>query len=442
MAVCASARSEEWPVVDWLDDCLERLISGESLNVVGLDGSGRSTSLKRIASSLDPDDWITLSWSVHDLKSMSRREVRAAVDGLSDPNRIPVLLIDDFGQNLLTDDGPWLERMLFSKVHESSDDSRPSLRCVVATHPRDREIVGPGSALRERCRQLAPAAGEFTEDTLADFGCVHSDELVALTGGNAHLLAPGGRTPEERRGVIRPVAQRHVPRWVGQLDQSHQARLATILKRPSPARWRVEDADPVLSPLVVRSTTNSGSVCLAPECIDTGEVQTLLVGEPWPRFSVDASARRMAARCGNEPSPIWVDNYLSDFSQLDSVALVRLLAVWIDLLPTLDHVRILSRNWVGGERVYASTIVQSLEDAGMTDEIGSRIEWRIYDQRNSVNLHRRELLLPRRGTAFTLPPAQIIVGQTDPGNETDAATPLVSSSATSAAWNDAVKVLP
>ena len=136
--------------MDWTDTCVDYLIGGESLNIVGLSGSGRSRGLHMIIEALDPSNWKSLIWTANDLATMTRREMSSVVEGLAGSSRIPVLFIDDYGEFLMERDGPWLERLLFGRVFEGAVDERTSLRCVVVTHPRDREIVSPGSGLRER----------------------------------------------------------------------------------------------------------------------------------------------------------------------------------------------------------------------------------------------------------------------------------------------------
>jgi hypothetical protein len=67
----------------------------------------------------------------------------------------------------------------------------------------------------------------------------------------------------------------------------------------------------------------------------------------------------------------------------------------------------------------------------------ARIDWRLYDQRHSENLHNRQLLLPGRTTAFELPPATVIVGQYPVGNESDSEMLVRDHSAVRDAWSTA-----
>lgn len=273
------------------------------------------------------------------------------------------------------------------------------------------------------------------------FGCQDVAELHGLTGGNAHLLAAQGGTAAERLGQLRVAGRMRLPYWVGQLDAGHQQRLAAILSRPSPARWKRDDADPVLTPMVLQEGEDDDLRCRTPACIRSDDVLPLLIGQPWPERDPAGSARRFAARCGTEPTPIWADNFLSDTQQLDFSLLVPMIHDVLDLLPKLTRLRLLSRDWVDQRRVYALDILNALGAARLRPDAQARIEWRLYDQRAAGNLHRRELLLPRRGSAFTLPPAQIVVGQAGAGNETDAATSIASSSATLAVWKHARPVV-
>ena len=440
-ASSGSARSSEKPVVGWTDDCIDHLIGGGALNLVGLDGSGRSRGLRMIADALDPSDWTYLVWSPSTLATLQRREVNAAIDVLCRDDRYPVLLIDDFGEILMASIGPWLERVLFSRVVEASSHDRPSLRCVVVTHPRDREIVGPGSGLRERARYVHPPPKDPTGQELADFGCTNAQELGLLTGHNRHLLAVSGETPNARRGIAKSRAQEWLPRWVGQLDTGHQSRLGVILGRERPPQWRQDDADPSLTPIVVAKRSESPARCAISECIAAEDLRQLLIGQPWPERDSTAAARRFSARCGNDPTPLWVDNYLSDTSLLDYSRLVEFLQLILTYLPTVACIRILSRNWVDGRRVYASDILSALQQAGISQEHERRLRWRLYDQRAGVNLHRRELILSTRRAAFSLPPARIVIGQDVASNETDAAVAFASSTPASTAWKNGVTVV-
>ena len=237
--------------MDWTETCLYHLIGGGSLNLVGLDGSGRSRGLRMIAAAFDPCDWAPQFWSPSDLATLERREIHSAIDLLAHSSRIPVLLIDDFGEFLMARNGPWLERLLFSKVFGAAAGDYPSLRCVVVTHPRDREIVGPGSGLRERARHMHPPEWTSTAQEIARFGCTNAEDLLLFTGYNSKLLGVSGHSPDARRGVVRSTARKMLPSWIGQLDASHQKRLGAILSREKPPRWRHDDADPSLTPLVL-----------------------------------------------------------------------------------------------------------------------------------------------------------------------------------------------
>ena len=436
-----SARSNEKPVVDWTDDCVDHLIGGGSLNLVGLDGSGRSSGLRMIADALDPSDWTHLVWSPSDLATMRRREVSAAIDALCNDDRYPAILIDDFGELLMASIGPWLERMLFSRVFEASSHDRPSLRCVVVTHPRDHEIVGPGSGLRERARYIHPPTRDPTAQELADFGCTNAEELLLLTGHNHHLLAVSGETPDARRHLAKSKAKEWLPRWLGQLDTGHQSRLGAILDRRHPPQWRHDDADPSLTPVVTATRSDNPPRCAVTGSIAVEDLRQLLVGQPWPERDLEASANRFTARCGTDPTPLWVDNYLSDTSLLDFSKLVEFLEMILSSLPRVACIRVLSRNWVDGRGVCTSDILTALRQAGISQKHESRLHWRLYDQRNDVNLHRRELILSTRRAAFSLPPARIVIGQDVASNETDAAVAFATTAPASAAWKSGVTVV-
>ena len=429
--------------MNWTDECLDHLIGGDCLNIVGLDGSGRSNGLRIIAEALaqDPSDWTCQIWSPNDIASMDRRGIISKIDALYQTDKIPVLLIDDFGDILMSADGLWLERILFSRVFEATEDYQSSMRCVVVTHPRDREIIGPGSGLRERARHIYPLPITPTKQEMADFGCANAEELLLLTGNNNHLLNVGGSTPNTRRGNAHSTARKRLHRWVGQLDIGHQNRLDTILNRSQPPLWHSDDADPLLTPIVVPKRTESLDRCAVMECLEVEEVSQLLVGMPWPDHDLHTAAGRFCARCGNDPSPLWVDNYLSDTWQLDFDMLLKFLDIVLSNLPRVNSIRLLSRNWVGGQRVRASEILDALKKAEITPELERRIQWRLYDQRSDVNLHRRELILNSRRSSFSLPPVRIIIGQDAASNETDAAVAFISSKSAYEAWKNGTVVL-
>lgn len=89
----------------------------------------------------------------------------------------------------------------------------------------------------------------------------------------------------------------------------------------------------------------------------------------------------------------------------------------------------------------AADILAALQKAGISPERKSRLRWRLYDQRDDANLHRRELILNSRRTSFSLPSARIIIGQDPASNETDAAVAFTSSASTYAAWKNGIKVI-
>ena len=430
---------EEKPVVDWLKTNVDYLIGGDSLNLVGLDGSGRSLALRAIAEALNPSDWTPRVWTPRDLTAMKRREIRGAIDSLYHPDRIPVLLVDDFGEFLMTREGRWVEQLLFSKASEAAPDDRPPLRCVVVTHPRDDEIVGLGSGLRERARAVHPPAKTPTDQEIAPFGCSNAEELLLLTGYNKHLLNVSGATPDARRGAVRSKARELLPGWVGQLGARHQKRLGAILSQTGSSKWQQNNADPSLLPLVVPKRSESSIRCTIAECVQSNDIEELLIGHPWPDRDMRAAVNRFRARCGNDPNPLWVDNFLSD-TRLDFARLVEFLRMILLRLPSATRIRILSRDWVG-KRVHPADILSALQQAGMSAELEERLHWRLYDQRDNTNLHRRELILSTRLVAFNLPPARIIIGQDSAGNETDGEVEFSSTKVASEAWEQGIDVV-
>ena len=73
-----------------------------------------------------------------------------------------------------------------------------------------------------------------------------------------------------------------------------------------------------------------------------------------------AAARRFGARCGNDPAPLWVDNYLSDPNRMDPAEFVKFLQLVLSILPMASGIRVLSRNWVDGHRVSGTDILTAL----------------------------------------------------------------------------------
>ena len=109
--------------------------------------------------------------------------------------------------------------------------------------------------------------------------------------------------------------------------------------------------------------------------------------------------------------------------------------------PETANIRLLSRSWRGGHRVYAADIVTALREAGSSPELEARLHWRLYDQRYFGNLHGRELILGTRRTTFRLPPARIVIGEVATGNKTDAEVAFSSSASTFKAWESGITVI-
>lgn len=424
----------------WASDCVDHLIAGDSLNVVGLSGSGRSRGLESIANLLKDIDVNTLLWRPNDVIDMTNRNMFRAISEFAQSAHYTALLIDDFGELLMTRRGRKLENYLFGEIYSRESNCKNSFVCVVVTHPRDREIIGPGSGLRERSRVAIAPGCQLGPLSFSDFGCTDVHDLIRLTGHNCHLLHTTAPNPSVRLRSIRTIAHRWLPRWIGQLDEAHQRRLSAILSRARPPRWRSDDADPVLMPLVVRDTSVNPAICSAMSCVQTDSIRTLLIGEPWPDRDFSSASRRFAARCGTDPNPLWVDNFLSDTTQLDYSKLVSFLDNVLGLLGSDVTLRILSRNWVNGRTVIPTQVLAELTGAGIKPSHKKRLEWRIYDRRHGVNLHRRELILGRRRVSFSLPPAQTVIGQSPSGNETDSSVSFASSSSSLDAWKKATPV--
>ena len=360
-------------------------------------------------------------------------EVAADLRRLKGSGLIPVLLIDDFGDLLVTTRGKRLEQLLFTLVNDSDPDAE-SLRCVLVTTPRDRNIEVPGSGLRERCKTVSPRRWRVAPELAGHFGYSDDQQFLDFCGGT-HLLAPARRgDPASDRGIAMQRARTVAVAWVGQLREEHHRRLGDILSRPaaSPSTWRSAGIDEALVPMVIGSQNGR---CHVPDVLRHADLNDLLLSEHWPNRNASASARRFVARCANEPTPRWIDNFLSDTAWLDARKLARFLSEVLQALGgrTLE---VLSRRQIGDAAVDPADLATALRAAGVTADQETRLNWRIYDSRVG-NLHDRQLLLPGRTEAFKLPPATVIVGQAQAGNESDAELPVRNHDAVRTAWASA-----
>lgn len=414
------------------------LLEGHSLNIVGLPGSGRTEALIEVESVLqaDPAVWSCTRWNHAEVLAKSDTELLEDLRSLKATEGVPVLLIDDFGELLVTARGKKLEQRLFTLVNDSNPDAE-TLRCVLVTTPRDRNIEVPGSGLRERCKTVFPRRWRVAPEVAGRFGCSDDQQLLAFCGGT-HLLAPTReREPASERGIAMQVARSAAVTWIGQLRDEHHRRLGDILSRPpaTPSTWRAGDIDEALVPMII--STAEGK-CHLVDALRNADIPDLLSSEHWPSKNPAASVRRFVARCANEPKPRWIDNFLSDTSWLSPTKLARFLS---EVLEALDGrtLEILSRRQVGDTTVEPSDLAAALRSAGITPDQESRLDWRMYDVQRG-NLHDRQLLLPGRTEAFKLPPATVIVGQTQAGNESDAELPVRNHDAVRAAWSSASSI--
>ncbi|MBK8332670.1 MAG: hypothetical protein IPL07_09870 [Acidimicrobiaceae bacterium] len=202
--------------------------------------------------------------------------------------------------------------------------------------------------------------------------------------------------PSER-GIAMQRARDLAVAWAGQLRNEHHRRLGDIISRPStsPSNWRTSGIDEALVPMVIATAEGK---CRVVEALRRADLSDLLASEHWPSKQPEASVRRFLARCGNEPKPRWIDNFLSDIHHLDVSRLARFL---VGVLQGLEGrtLEVLSRSQVGEDRVDTADLVAALRAGGIRPEDERRIDWRIYDKR-AGNLHDRQLLLPGRTEAF------------------------------------------
>lgn len=430
----------------WVDRCIDHLILGDSINLTGLAGSGRSLALTKIIEQLDKSDWNLLQLSSAELRDMSRRDIESRLDSLSVTEKFPVLVIDDYGELIFSPQRRWIDSMLYARITSHTDVDHERLRCVVVTRPRDTRMITPdGSNLLEHAQSVTPEMDNGTQQLAERFGCDDVDGLLRLTGGNAHLRNVEGDTPQERRRNARSAAEQWLPTWIGQLNEEHQRRLADILERASPARWSSQEADPILAPLVVPLQMGEALRCHLLESIERQDVLSLLMGQPWPYGDVTTAVRRFSARCGDDQAPLWVDNFLSDLTGSGWNRLVDFLVSLADILGPDCHIKILSRNWVHGKGLIAPRDIKSaLRGAGLPPSPTPRIDWRIYDRKVlRGDLHERQLIVRAQNAVFKLPPANHIlgIGSTPSVNEHDALIAVATSKSALEAWENAQIVL-
>jgi hypothetical protein len=424
--------------MSWASQIEGWLLEGHSINIVGLSGSGRTSALDQVQAVLEADRslWSSIRWSNAEIVDWTDAKLVAELQSLKSTERIPVVLIDDFGELLVGPAGKRLEQKLFTLVNEANGDCE-TLRCVLVTAPRDRNIQVPGSGLRERCKTVFPPPDHVADEVVGRFGCVNTSELRAFCGGS-QLLAPARRAlAAEERGRAMQQAVAAVVTWSGQLRGEHHRRLGEVLARPkaTPSTWREGGIDEALDPMVIRD--GSGK-CHVVDAVRSSRISELLITERWPSKNTDASARRFVARCGNEPAPRWIDNFLSDTGWLQPSLLVRFLS---SVLLSLGGrpLEILSRVQVSKSAIDPAQVAADLRTAGITPAQEKLLRWRMYDSKPG-NLHDRQLLLPGRTEAFKLPPATVIVGQALPGNESDAELLVQDHSAAKAAWSTATPI--
>ena len=378
----------------------------------------------------EPDLWMPLLWTGEDVRQQSDQELAAALSKLTTATAAPVLLVDDFGDLLTTTQGKRLEQKLFAMVNSGNSDVE-ALRCVLVTAPRDRNIQVPGSALRERCKVAFPPRRNDPR-TDGRFGLSSEAEIRDFCGGT-HLLAPGGVSePNAERGIALRLGKENATRWVGQLRMDHHQRLSDIARRPSssPSSWRTGQLDEALVPMVIE---DADAKCHLIDAVLPEHLLGVLVTEQWPDRSPYVSIERFIARCSNEPNPRWIDNFLSDNSVLKISNVAFFLSKVLDALGGRT-LQILSRSPIGDIGSTPAQLARALRSAGITPDEEERIEWRMYDKRDVGNLHDRQLLLPGRTEAFKLPPATVVVGQSPPGNESDAELPVRDHASAKQAW--------
>lgn len=423
-------------LVNWIEHCLNLLVEGKSINICALDGSGRTNSLEQLKERLSSEKWPLLYWDSAKFREISLERAATEINALIEQRGCPVLLIDDYGSGLLSQQGKRLEETLFKRAYAPSVDME-ALRCIVVTHPRDTEIKTELSGLLERAERVHPENPSVSARAASAFGLTDVESLRRMSGANSHLLSANGQTPRERLRILRSTAQRLLPQWIGQLSDRHQRRLADIILRQRPPTWEPHGLDPDLLPLVFPQTARSSTRCGHIEAVTADEIAQLLVGEPWPYGDRRTAARRFRARCGNEPKPLWVDNFLSAMASNQWNQLVEFLTTILDDQASIDQLCILSRDWISRRHVEPSDIQNGLRAGGFPKRLASRLCWKIYGGKGAGNLHGRQLILRSRTAVFALPPGRDVIGLVDRGNEADAVVSIDNSIEPLRAWRAA-----
>lgn len=385
-----------------ISDVLEQLIDGEDCCLCDTPGPHRSVALAAIVRAaldcgfsvlrkdaleipLNPEDW-----------SRYRDALRTE---LSSHNVAKVLVFDNCDKAFSGAIRSSSEQILSLVRSGGTLDANGLSRLVFALGPRDISAVGPSPDVRERCKVFS------------------SQEVVS---------------PDSLS--MMPINEIWFVQILGSLRRSERSRCRDVVvsaSQSAPRRWR--SVDRFLFPLVYPSY---GAILPNPHL---SERQTrFLCAELWPDMDLSLSAQRFGSLVGLEQRVLWVDPYLSFDANLDGGRLKAFLQELFRISPLLQRFEMLARV----KNSCDLSVFKSKASAVLRNEPWSnKVVWRVFDKAGG-NVHDRHLVLRNREEAFSLPPADRILGMNHVGNEADSELDYSASAPERAIWSSALHVFP
>jgi len=385
---------------------------------------------------MQSEGWHCRHWTPTLVAGKPKRQLQQDISDMRSAHDFSVLFFDDYGDALITSIGPWLDTMLFEHVMSRPDDGRGAFRFVAVTRPRDADIRVPGSSVRERLRAIPVAPAHECGILASDFGFPAGSQPKDCCGEGFGLLSTRISGAIDQRGIFSANAVQLAVQHAGELTARHDARLHRVLSTGS-ATWDPE-LDGFFKPLTMRVEGSPFDKVVPTDQRAGAKILPLLITSPWPADLVDAG-RRFAARCGNEPLPLWTDPFLlavEDTKIQDFIAAVR------NSLPPTTTLRILCSDYVNdAPMTRADASARASWMAGDLAATGPQIEVRMVTTgADRTRLHRRGISLPRRRSFCTLPPVDRMLSIRSIGNEFDEYTHRSDNDA-EAAWIRATRIL-
>lgn len=399
----------------WLDARVDELHTGRSLNVVGLSLSGRTSSLELLSAEMVKFGWACVKWNLQDVATKSKQELHSSIAAIRQNASYSILVIDGFGDALLTAAGRALDTLLFQHITAPPAAGEGEFRCVVQTSPRDQEVPSDGSSVRDRLRRVPVAPASECGIVPSSFGFAQGSPPSECCGEGYGMLSERVTAADSQVGLFLAGVRTRAAQFVGELSEASDERLGRILATSS-ASWD-DDLDPFLKPLVARVTGSNGVRAELSDARIADALRPLLLSSAWPD-TVKLAAQRFAARCGNEPRPLWSDPYLL---AADEARLKDFVAEAIRCRPQMESLRMLCADFANDKRFTTSEAAawwrSVLADLG-TD--ASRVEVRMITAgQDRTELHRRGLSLRRRNSFCSLPPVDRMLLNRPIGNEYD-----------------------